>query len=139
MWSEWLRRFLFESQHFRGFIKILFAALIASDPEVGIDSRAGSDGIRLAKYNSMPEQYISPNVEPMVLAKHHPTITAIFPHRSSLQSVTSVGWAISGANERKSTGISDFNPIPSLRNNIPPPPSRVNLKSPCPRECCLEL
>jgi hypothetical protein len=83
---------------------------------VGIDSRAGSDGIRFGKCDSMPEQYISPNVEPMVLAKHHPTITAIFPHRSSLQSVTSVGWAISGANERKSTGISDFNPIPAQQH-----------------------
>jgi len=104
---------------------------------VGIDSRAGSDGIRLAKYNSMPEQYISPNVEPMVLAEHHPTITAIFPHRSNLQSVTSVGWAFSGANERKSPEF--LISILSLRNTIRTPPSRVNLKSPWPHECYLEL
>jgi hypothetical protein len=61
----------------------------------------------------MPEQYILPNVEPMVLAEHHPTITAVFPHRNNLQAVTSVGWTFSGANERKSPGISDFNSIPS--------------------------
>ena len=68
--------------------KILFAALIASDPEVGIDCRAGCNGIRFGECDTMPEQYILPNVEPMVLAKHHPTIAAIFPHKSSLQAVT---------------------------------------------------
>jgi hypothetical protein len=109
---------LFESQHFWGFIKILFAALIASDPEVGIDSRAGSDGICLGKYDSISEQYILPNVVPMVLAQHHPTITAVFPHRSSLQAVTSVGWTFSGANERKSPGISDFNSISTQHHTL---------------------
>jgi len=85
---------------------------------VGIDNWAGSDGIRLGQYDSMSEQYISPNVEPMVLAQHHPTITAVFPHRSNLQAVTSVGWTFRGANERESPGISDFNSI-STQHHTP--------------------
>jgi predicted acyl esterase len=71
----------------------------------------------------MSEHYILPNVEPMVLAEHHPTITAIFPQSSSLQAVTSVGWAISGANERKLTGTSDFNSI-SAQQHTPATLSR---------------
>ena len=90
---------------------------------MGIDSRAGSDGIRLGKYDSISEQYILPNVVPMVLAQHHPTITAVFPHRSNLQAVTSVGWTFSGANERKSPGISDFNSV-STQHHTPAARSR---------------
>jgi hypothetical protein len=45
----------------------------------------------------------------MVLAEHHPTIAAIFPHKSSLHAVTKVGWVLGGANETKSNGISNFN------------------------------
>jgi hypothetical protein len=56
MWSEGLRRLLFESQHFRGFIKIFFPAFIASDAETAIDSRTRGDGICLGKWDSVPEK-----------------------------------------------------------------------------------
>jgi len=44
------------SQHFRGFIDILFAAFIAPDPEAAIDRRARGDGICLCKWDSVPEK-----------------------------------------------------------------------------------
>jgi hypothetical protein len=47
---------LIGSQHFCGFIDILFAALIASDPEAAIDSRARGDGVCLGKWDPVPEK-----------------------------------------------------------------------------------
>jgi hypothetical protein len=38
----------------------------------------------------------------MVLAEDHPKITAIFPHTSGLQAVTSMGRDFSGVNDIKS-------------------------------------
>jgi hypothetical protein len=47
---------LFESQHFGGFIKIFLAALIASDSETAIDSRARGDGICFRERDSVSEK-----------------------------------------------------------------------------------
>jgi len=71
---------LITSQHFCGLISILFAAVITSNPEGAIDMRAGREGVGLGKRDSVPEKQILPNVEPMVLAEHHPKIAAVFPH-----------------------------------------------------------
>jgi hypothetical protein len=47
---------LLESEHFRGLIEILFAALIASGPKAAIDSGARGDGVCLGKGDSVPEK-----------------------------------------------------------------------------------
>jgi hypothetical protein len=79
---------MLEPEHFRGFIEILFAALIAPGRKTTVNSRTGSDGVCLGKRNSVPEKQILPNVEPMVLAMDHPKIPRVFPHASSLRGVT---------------------------------------------------
>jgi hypothetical protein len=91
MRSEGFRRFLLESQYFRGFVDILFTAFIATDPEAGVDGRARGDGISFSKRDSVPEKQVLPKMKPMVLAVDHPKITGIFPHTMSLRAVTRVG------------------------------------------------
>ena len=78
---------MLEPEDFRGFIEILFAALIAPDRKTTVDSRTGSDGVCLGKWDSVPEKQILPNVEPMVLAVDHPKIPTVFPHTSRLRGV----------------------------------------------------
>src|SRR5437588_12844157 len=80
MRCERVRKLLFESEHCRGFIEILFAAVIAPDPEGAIEGRARGDGIGLGKGDSMPEEKVLPKMKPMVLAEHHPAVVAIDPH-----------------------------------------------------------
>jgi hypothetical protein len=79
---------LLEPEHFRGFIEILFAALIAAGPKPAVNSRTRGDGVCLGKRDSVPEKQILPNVEPMVLAVDHPKIPTVFPHGSILRAVT---------------------------------------------------
>jgi len=79
MRSERVRKLLFESEHCRGFVKILFAAVIAPDPEGAIERRARSEGIGFGKGNSMPEEKVLPKMKPMILAEHHPAVVAIDP------------------------------------------------------------
>ena len=80
MRSERVRKLLFESEHCRGFVEILFAAVIAPDPEAAVEERARGDGIGFGKGDSMPEEKVLPKVKPMVLAEHHPAVVAIDPH-----------------------------------------------------------
>src|ERR1700730_13155980 len=80
MRGEIVRKLLLESQNFGGLIKILFAALIAPDPERAIENRARVDGVGLGKGNSMPVEKIYAEMSPMVLAEHHPDVLAIGPH-----------------------------------------------------------
>jgi len=47
---------LLESQDLRGFIEILFAALVASGPESLVDGRARRDGVGLGERDSVPEK-----------------------------------------------------------------------------------
>jgi len=49
MWSERLRRLVFDSQNVCDFINILFPALVASDLEGAIDRRARSESVCLCK------------------------------------------------------------------------------------------
>jgi hypothetical protein len=79
---------LLESEHFRGLIEILLAALIAAGPKTAVDRRTRRDGICLGKGDSVPEKQIPPNVEPMVLAVDHPKIPTVFPHMSRLRAGT---------------------------------------------------
>src|SRR5229473_4265283 len=79
---------MLEPEHFRGFIKILFAALIAPGRKTTVNSRTGSDGVCLGKRDSVPEKQILPKMEPMVLAVDHPKIPTVFPHTSRLRAVT---------------------------------------------------
>src|SRR5438552_4632607 len=80
MRCERVRKLLFESEHCRGFIEILFAAVIAPDPEGAIERRARGEGIGFGKGDSMPEEEVLPKMKPMVLAEHHPAVVAIDPH-----------------------------------------------------------
>jgi hypothetical protein len=66
---------------------------MASDPELAIDNRRRGDGIRLAKWNAMPEIYAQgvPNVKPTVLAENDPKIAAVFPHSRASPSGHEVG------------------------------------------------
>src|SRR5205809_5686941 len=80
MRCERVRKLLFESEHCRGFIEILFAAVIAPDPEGAIERRARGEGIGFGKGDSMPEEKVLPKMKPMVLAEHHPAVVAIDPH-----------------------------------------------------------
>jgi len=80
MRSEIVRKLLLESQYFGGLIQILFAALIATDPEGATENRARVDGVGLGKGNSMPVEKVYPKMSPMVLAEHHPDVMAIGPH-----------------------------------------------------------
>src|SRR2546421_11146444 len=80
MRCERVRKLLFESEHCRGFIEILFAAVIAPDPEGAIERRARGEGIGFGKGNSMPKEKVLPKMKPMVLAEHHPAVVAIDPH-----------------------------------------------------------
>jgi len=85
MRTERVRKLLFESEHCRGFIEILFAAVIAPDPEGAIERRARGEGIGFGKGDSMPEEKVLPKMKPMVLAEHHPAVVAIDPHSFSLR------------------------------------------------------
>ncbi|OLE47047.1 MAG: hypothetical protein AUG46_07715 [Acidobacteria bacterium 13_1_20CM_3_58_11] len=85
MRSERVRKLLFESEHCRGFIEILFAAVIALDPEGAIERRARGEGIGFGKGDSMPEEKVLPKMKPMVLAEHHPAVVAINPHSLPLR------------------------------------------------------
>jgi len=80
MRCERVRKLLFESEHCRGFIEILFAAVIAPDPEGAIERRARGEGIGFGKGDSMPEEKVLPKMKPMILAEHHPAVVAIDPH-----------------------------------------------------------
>jgi len=80
MGRERVRKLLFVFEHFRGFIEILFAAVIALDTEAVFEGRAGCDGVGLGKRDSMPEEKVLPKMKPMVLAEHHPAVVAINPH-----------------------------------------------------------
>src|SRR5205085_4675996 len=80
-----VRKLLFESEHCRGFIEILFAAVIALDPEGAIERRARGEGIGFGKGDSMPEEKVLPKMKPMVLAEHHPAVVAINPHSLPLR------------------------------------------------------
>jgi hypothetical protein len=94
MWSEGVGRLEFGSQDFRGLIKILLVAGIAADAEPAIHRRARGDGIGLGKRDPVPEKEILPKMEPMVFAKHHPAIAAIFPHRSGLRASAKGGLGV---------------------------------------------
>lgn len=91
MRSERLWRLLFVSPHFRGFIEIFLAAIIASNSETLVDGGARHDGICLGKWDSMPKEKVLSKMKPMVLAQHHPAITAILPHATSPSHY--YGWA----------------------------------------------
>src|SRR4029077_616291 len=80
MGSEIFRKLLLESQYFGRLIEILFAALVAPDPEGAIEYRARVDRVGLGKGNSMPVEKIYAQMSPMVLAEHHPDVMAIGPH-----------------------------------------------------------
>jgi hypothetical protein len=91
MGCERIRKLLFESPHFRGFIKILLAAFIAPDGEGAIELGTRAEGIRLAKGNSVSKEEILSKMKPVVLAKYHPTIMVILPHTSILQAMRVTG------------------------------------------------
>jgi hypothetical protein len=91
MGSERLRKLLFKFQHFRGFVGILLAALIAPDCYPALESRERHDSICLSKRDSMPIKKILPNMKPMILAEHHPAIMAIFPHTNTNRAITIIG------------------------------------------------
>ena len=80
MGSERLGKFLFELQHFCGFVGIFFAADIAADPEAAIKSRSRRESVCLPKGDSMPKKNILSNMKPMVLAAYHPAIMAVLPY-----------------------------------------------------------
>src|ERR1700730_3625327 len=80
MGSEIVRKFLFESQYFGRLVEILFAALIAPDPEGATENRARVDGVGRCKGNSMPVEKIYAQMSPMVLAEQLPDVLAIGPH-----------------------------------------------------------
>src|SRR5437879_12786498 len=77
MRCERVRKLLFESEHCRGFIEILFAAVIAPDPEGAIERRARGEGIGFGKGDSMAEEEVLPKMKPMVLAEHRAAVVAI--------------------------------------------------------------
>jgi hypothetical protein len=91
MGCERLRKLLLEPPHFRGFIKILFAAFIAPDGEGAIELGTRAEGIRLAKRNPVPKEEILSKMKPVVLAQYHPTIMVILPHTSILQAMRVIG------------------------------------------------
>jgi hypothetical protein len=91
MGSEGLWKLLVESPHFRGFVKILFAAFIAPDREGAIEDRASAKGIRFAKRNSVFKEEILTKMKPIVLAEHHPAVMVILPHRNTLQAMKIIG------------------------------------------------
>ena len=82
---------MFESPHFRGFVKILLAAVIAPDCEGTIELGTRAEGISLAKGNSVSKEEILSKVKPIVLAEYHPTIMVILPHTSILQAIRVIG------------------------------------------------
>jgi hypothetical protein len=91
MGSERLRKLLLKSPHFRGFIGIFFAALIAPDPEGAIQSGRRHVDICFAEGDFMPKKNILSNMKPVVLADYHPAIIAIFPHACTLQAMLMIG------------------------------------------------
>ena len=74
----------------RSSIAGFLAALVAPSNEGAIDDRTGSDGVSLAKCDSVPEEYAStlPYVEPAVLAEDYPEIAVVFPHATFPKAVT---------------------------------------------------
>jgi hypothetical protein len=91
MGSERLWKLLVKASHFRGFIKILLAAFIATDCEGTIENGASTEGIGLAEGNSVSKEEILSNMKPVVLAEHHPTVMRILPHRNFLQAIKMIG------------------------------------------------
>jgi hypothetical protein len=91
MWSERLRKLLFESSHVCDFIETLLAAFIAPDGEGALKTSERCESIRLGKGYFVSVEKILPKMKPMILAYDHPTIMGVFPHTAS--SKPSYGWA----------------------------------------------
>lgn len=87
---------MIHSAQFGEFILILFAATIAPDRETPIQTERKtwrrSEGICLAKRDSMSPKDVFSNMTPTIFAEHHPVITDIFPHKQPPKAGKLVGW-----------------------------------------------
>jgi hypothetical protein len=79
MWSESLRKLLFEPQYVVGFVGILFAALIASNVETPGESRPRRDGVCLTERYSMPKEQIGVAMKSTVFADHDRSAITMTP------------------------------------------------------------
>ena len=70
---------MFISQDFRRFVSVFLAAKVAPHEDGPVNLGTRGDGVSFNERNSMDVKYVWSAMNPMVLANHHPAITAVFP------------------------------------------------------------